>query len=146
MMPKLVHSSHPVLRQQAAPVFTAEDVSQVIDDMWFILGNGQNRRGIGLAAPQIGVSKRIIVVNVDSTKFCILNPVIVKRWGGKRPSKEGCLSFPGMQKKIMRDRFITVQGLDENFQAMQRKCSNLIAAVVQHEIEHLNGITIAAYK
>jgi peptide deformylase len=142
MAPKLVHSSDPVLRQQAAPVLSIEDVSGTISDMWSVMGT----MGIGLAAPQIGVSKRIIVVRVGSTKFCIINPVIVKRWGGKRLSRESCLSFPGLEKKIPRDRFITVDGLDENFQAMRRKCSNLIAACVQHEIEHLNGITIAAYR
>lgn len=143
MMPRLTHSSDPILRQQAAPVLSIEDVSETIADMWMVMEQG---RGCGLAAPQIGISKRIIIVHVDSTKFCIINPVIVRRWGGKRPSREGCLSFPGMQKKIMRDRFITVEGLDENFQVIRRKCSNLIAACVQHEVEHLNGITIAAYK
>ncbi len=142
MAPKLVHSSDPILRQQAAPVLSIEDVTQVIADMWSVIGT----MGIGLAAPQIGVSKRIIVVRVGSTKFCIINPVIVNRWGGKRISKEGCLSFPSMEKKIPRDRFITVEGLDENFIVMRRKCSNLIAACVQHEVEHLNGITIAAYR
>jgi peptide deformylase len=142
-MPKLVHSSDPILRQQAAPVLSIEDVSQVIADMWEVLNIN---RGVGLAAPQIGISKRIIIVKVGSTQFCIINPVIVKRWGGKRRSEEGCLSFPGLHKKIPRDRFITVQGLDENLCLMQRKCSNLIAACVQHEVEHLNGITIAAYR
>lgn len=143
MMPRLTHSSDPVLRQQAAPVFAADDVSELIADMWFVM---DQKQGIGLAAPQLGVSKRIIVVHVGSTKFCLMNPEIVRRWGGKRLSKEGCLSFPGMQKKILRDRFITVHGMDEERRLVQRKCSNLIAACVQHEIEHLNGITIAAYK
>lgn len=139
-MPSLVHSSDPVLRQEAAPVFTGEDVSEIIADMWRVL---RLKGGVGLAAPQIGISKRIIIINVQSTMFCFLNPVITRRWGGRRVSHEGCLSYPGMEKKIMRDQFITVVGVDEQFRAIQRKCSNLIAACVQHEIDHLNGITIA---
>lgn len=137
----LVHSSDPILRQVAEPVQLADNIGELVKAMYLLMITG-NRFGIGLAAPQVGISKRLIVVHVEAAKFCVVNPVITRRWGGKIPWTEGCLSFPGLKTKTMRDRFITVEGLNENFKPMKRKCSGLVSACVQHEIDHLDGITI----
>lgn len=137
---RLRKGDDPVLHKGAYPVPPNTDVRSVITAMWHVL---TTNRGIGLAAPQIGVTSRIIIVAVDGLKLALINPKITKRYGGKISSKEGCLSYPGKQVTMVRDKQVIVQGYDEDWQPVKRKLRGLAAYCVQHEVDHLNGITIA---
>lgn len=99
-------------------------------------------RGVGLSANQVGELKRIIVIHADGFKQVIINPVIIKTYGGKSTQKEGCLSSPGLQVVKVRFKQIIVEGFDENWKPIKRKLKGLAARCVQHEIDHLNGVTI----
>lgn len=123
----------------AKEVPSGENVIQLIREMIKIMWDNN---GIGLAAPQIGVSKRIIVVNTNNLKLIIINPKIVERKLGQTISKEGCLSFPNLFKEIKRDKMIIVEGFDTYWNPIRRKLRGLDSFIVQHEIDHLNGITI----
>jgi peptide deformylase len=115
------------------------ELNSFIDDMWKTLIAS---KGIGLAANQVGYLLRVIVINVNGLSTEIINPVITKRSGRTKLSSEGCLSFPGKQVKVKRDSQIVVEGFDRNWNPIKKKCRALTAFCVQHEIDHLNGITI----
>jgi len=118
-------------------------VMLLIVDMWRLM---YQHRGIGLAANQVGELQRVIVVHADSFKQAIINPVITKSYGGQTTSKEGCLSFPRLNVPMVRSRKIIVEGFDQNWKPIKRKLKGLAAYCVQHEVDHLNGITIAGEK
>ena len=133
-------SGDQVLHQTAKEVEMNADISWLIDDMWASM---YKYRGIGLAANQIGELHRVIVVHANGLKMGIINPAITKRYGGKVSSKEGCLSFPMRQVPMIRDKQIVVEGFDESWNPIKRKLKGLAAYCVQHEVDHLDGITIA---
>lgn len=97
--------------------------------------------GIGLAAPQIGVFKRVILIDLrEGDKTIILvNPVIVAKVG-KEESIEGCLSYPGYEGKLVRPKKITVQGMELSGQKVEYAADGLLAKAFCHEIDHLDGI------
>ena len=128
-----------VLYRVAEKVNKDDDVSSLIVNMIRIM---QDNKGIGLAAPQIGISKRVIIVGTNNLRLVIINPIITKRKLGTTLSEEGCLSFPGLLKKIKRDKQIVVEGFNESWEPVKRKLRGLDSFIVQHEIDHLNGITI----
>lgn len=118
-----------------------EDHSELIAKMFAVLDTAP---GIGLSASQLGVPKRIIVVDLGKgDRFVMLNPEIVKRSKATMINDEGCLSFPGKYVPVQRAQTVTVQGFDENWKPIQRKAKKLLSMVLQHEIDHINGITIA---
>lgn len=98
-------------------------------------------KGVGIAAIQIGFADRVIAINTDRCKMIIVNPELSE---GKyiKKSKEGCLSVPN--KQVTKDRFnhIVISGFDENWKPVKKKLRALSAFVAQHEVDHLNGITI----
>lgn len=98
-------------------------------------------RGVGLAAPQVGFSKRIIVVDVgDETGLhAVINPVIVAA-KGKQNGPEGCLSCPDEYGDVLRAKHIVVEGLNEKGEAIRIEASDFLARAFQHEIDHLDGI------
>ncbi len=103
-------------------------------------------RGIGLAAPQIGVHKRVIVVcfGAGSGKkpdppVGIINPVILEA-GSELPDFDGCLSFPGLYAETVRPHFMKLQGVDEKGKTFERTLDGFDAVVVHHEVDHLNGV------
>ena len=99
--------------------------------------------GVGLAAVQVGILKRIIVIDVEDENIPIvklINPVIVKT-KGKRECEEGCLSFPNKFAKVVRPVEVVVEGLNENGEKVRIKATELLAQALCHEIDHLNGIT-----
>jgi len=114
------------------------DNSLSISDMWSALNE---TKGVGIANIQIGYADRIIIINTDRCKMVVVNPVLSD---GKylKKSKEGCLSVPN--KQVIKDRFnhIVISGFDENWQPVKKKLRALSAFVAQHEVDHLNGITI----
>jgi len=102
------------------------------------------RSGIGLAAPQVGIGQSMIVVDIGTGLYKVINPRIVKRVG-HQAREEGCLSVPGVCIKIRRAKKIVVEGLDENAACVKLVAEDLLACVFQHEIDHLKGKLIVDY-
>lgn len=129
----------PILRKKCQEVSEITDkVRKLIDDM---IETMYRHQGVGLAAPQVGVEKRIIVVDVGKGLKILINPKIIHS-SGKSIGKEGCLSLPGLYLKIKRAKEIVVEGLDKNGQTIKLKVRGFLARAIQHEIDHLNGILI----
>lgn len=131
--------THAVLNDVAKKVPQDENVMPILADMLHIM---RTNNGIGLAAPQIGLSKRIIITTVKGKPQVIINPEIVDRRLGSCPSKEGCLSFPGLRKTVRRSKMVIVKGFNEKWEPVKYKVRGIDSMCVQHEIDHLNGITL----
>lgn len=101
--------------------------------------------GIGLAAPQIGVPLRVIVINFEKEPYAIINPEIKWSSEGKTVLEEGCLSVPDYFVKISRPKKIIVAGLDEKGLPFETKAKDMLAKIFQHEIDHTKGILISDY-
>ncbi|MHA1835399.1 MAG: peptide deformylase, partial [Candidatus Odinarchaeia archaeon] len=114
------------------------NVNNLLDSMWATM---YGQKGIGLAAPQIGETKRAIVMHVNGLKLELINPVITKMYGGKTTSKEGCLSYPNKRVSMLRYKQVVIEGYDRNWVWKKRKLKGLAAMCAQHEVDHLNGIT-----
>jgi peptide deformylase len=126
----------PILRAETTPVteFTPE-LSQLVDDMFETM---YAARGIGLAAPQVGRSEQLAVVDVDGDKFVIINPEILTETGTAR-EEESCLSIPEIFGAVDRATRIRIRALDREGQEFERDASDLLARCLQHEIDHLHG-------
>lgn len=136
---KILYLPDSRLRMVAKPVVTFDDELQtLIDDMFDTM---YHARGVGLAAPQIGVSLRLSVIDVvgDKTKqIVIINPELVSTHGEKE-FEEGCLSVPGAYDTVVRAEKVTVKALDRNGRPFELHGDGLLAECLQHEIDHLNG-------
>lgn len=128
----------PVLRQKARRVPRIDSsIQQLIDDM---VETMQQTKGVGLAAPQVGVSLRVVVLQKPGEEpIAIINPEIVKR-AGEREVMEGCLSIPGYAGDIKRSVSVTVKGRDRQGKTIRIKATGLMAQALEHELDHLNGI------
>ena len=132
----------PILRKKAAAVdrLTPAD-KKLIQDMFETM---EAADGAGLAAPQVGVSKRIFVFRVGDENHALINPKIVKRTGEVK-NDEGCLSIPGVQAQVKRAKRVTVKGRDENNKPVEwtledSEETGRAATCIQHETDHLDGI------
>ena len=127
----------PVLRQKSQTVENiTPGVIRVLDNMHDTLYAAD---GVGLAAPQIGISKRIVVIDPGDQYIEMFNPEIIYR-EGEVLGREGCLSVPGMVGWLNRAQKITVKGLDRNGENLEIEAVDMLARVFQHEIDHLDGI------
>jgi peptide deformylase len=132
-----------VLREKAVEVDPATvdaDLQRLIEDMFETMYDAQ---GIGLAGPQVGVGRRIIVVDVKeegSQPFAMLNPRIVASSEETEKGEEGCLSIPGVSGVVNRPAAVVVEGLDRHGKPMRMEADGLLARCLQHEIDHLDGI------
>lgn len=135
----------PVLREKAKKVKKIDaSIQKLIDDM---IETMHAAPGVGLAAPQVGVSLRVVVIETpDEGLFELVNPEIVKT-SGERRVKEGCLSVPGYQAEITRARHVTAKALNRQGKAVRIKApaDSLLAQALQHEIDHINGILYIDY-
>lgn len=134
----------PVLRQKAKKVRKVDaSILELIDDM---VETMRNAPGVGLAAPQIGVSLRVVVIETpDDGLMALINPEIVKS-SGERRLMEGCLSVPGYQAEIARSRQVTVKALDSDGKEIRIKAvDTLLAQALEHEIDHINGVLYIDY-
>ena len=95
--------------------------------------------GVGLAAPQVGVLKRVIVIDIGDGPFALINPTIIDSWG-EETDIEGCLSCPGFLGEVTRYAGVIVKGLDQQGQEITIEGEGLLARALQHEIDHLDGI------
>ena len=127
----------PVLKEKAKPVAKiTKTVRSVLDNM---VQTMQEADGVGLAAPQVGVSLRVVVIDVGEGLIELINPVIVASEGCETGT-EGCLSIPGMYGEVERFTSVTVQGLDRQGAPITVQGSGLLARALQHEIDHLEGV------
>ncbi len=134
----------PVLREPAVEVEEVdEEVRGLIRDM---LETMYHAEGIGLAGPQVGVSRRVIVVDLrDSDEdgagpVALVNPVVTESGRKTDRSPEGCLSIPGMEEVVERPDTVTVEGLDPEGEKVSMTVSGLLSRALQHEIDHLDGV------
>ncbi len=131
----------PILRQVAKPV-------EVIDAKLRTLAANmvetmQDVRGVGLAAPQVGESIRMVIVDFDpevGDPRVLINPVIIKRSGKKELGDEGCLSFPGLRSRVKRSPVVVCEAQNLDGEIVQYQAEGLAARAVQHEIDHLDGL------
>ena len=115
-----------------------DSIRQLVDDM---IESMYAADGVGLAAPQIGVGLRIVVLGMpDEEPTPIINPVIVERSGERELEGEGCLSVPGYRGGVTRSEAVTVEGLDVEGRALRITArDNLLAQAIEHEVDHING-------
>ena len=104
-----------------------------------------SHKGIGLAAPQVGINEQIFVADVGDGPFAVVNPKITKKSIGSETLEEGCLSIPKVQVKVKRAKSIWVEYTNEYNQTVQQQLTDLPSRVFQHELDHLNGKLILDY-
>ncbi len=129
----------PVLEKTAKPVTEmSARYTELIEDM---LETMYDAGGVGLAAPQVGILRRIVVIDVSedgSEPIILINPEIVET-SGEQTGMEGCLSLPGKQGQVTRPNYVKVKAYDQNMQPVEKEGTELLARAFCHEIDHLNG-------
>jgi peptide deformylase len=142
MVLKIVKYPEPVLQQPGDPVTEFDDkLKEFVADMFETMYSAQ---GIGLAAPQVGVSKRVTVIDLSQgkdpeQKLVLVNPEVIIR-EGRQYEEEGCLSFPDIREKVVRAAKVRIRAQDENGKWFEMDGEELLARAFQHEIDHLDGI------
>lgn len=126
-----------VINEISEPVDDTDDLEMIEMSLLENIG-----KGVGIAAVQIGLLKRVIIITVNGKLITICNPEIVRTGRDKKISKEGCLSFPGKFVKVQRYYRVTVKGLSVKREPIEINLSSHAAYIAQHEIDHLNGIHI----
>jgi peptide deformylase len=127
----------PVLRQHSAEVRTVDDaVRRLVEDMFETMDAAH---GVGLAANQVGVARRVAVIDADSDRFAMIDPVIIET-EGRATAEEGCLSIPEIFGDVSRPERVVIEALDQEGQRYRREAIGLKARAIQHEIDHLDGI------
>lgn len=139
-MKTIVTYPDPVLRQRAEEINEIDDtVRELVDDMADVMYGDD---GIGLAANQVGEARRVFVYDAGEGFHCVINPVLTVTDDEKAAAEEGCLSLPGIQVKVERPKQVRVDGIDLDGNPVSFEAEGLKARVMQHEIDHLNGIMI----
>ena len=139
---KIREEGDPLLRKKSREIEQIDDrVKELLDDMYDTLKDSQD--GVGLAAPQVGVLKRAIVIDLSDEggegPFKLVNPKIVKR-KGEQVCREGCLSVPGVLGDVIRPSEVVVEALNEKGEKVKIKGKEILAVVLCHEIDHLDGV------
>jgi peptide deformylase len=143
---KLVLAPDPLLKKKSLPISQVDDqIRKLMDDMYETM---KKENGLGLAAVQVGVLKRIIVIELGEdheiqTPLFIANPEIISHSKECSVMNEGCLSFPEQRLEIERPATLVLRYLDYNNNPQEIKAEGLLATAIQHEIDHTNGIVIA---
>ncbi len=110
-------------------------IKELIGDM---LDTMYEANGVGLAAPQVGILKRLVVIDIGEGPIVLINPVIVET-DGSQTGEEGCLSLPGKSGVVTRPNYVKVRAYDENMQEFEAEGTELLARAFCHEIDHLDG-------
>jgi peptide deformylase len=141
----ILHYPDPRLRRVAAPVSeVGEDVRKLIDDMAETMYAAP---GIGLAAIQVNVPQRVVVIDVSDTRdqlLVLINPQIFEK-DGEQVFEEGCLSVPGVYDEVVRAAHVKLRALDRAGQPFEMEATGLLATCIQHEIDHLDGKVFVDY-
>lgn len=138
----LVSQYDPILRKVCAPVDDVTAHRGLVEAMFQLM---YRERGIGLAAPQVGISKRVITVDIGGNPICLINPKIIEK-KGTQILEEGCLSLPGQTVEVARANKIRVTSFGKRGEVQELVCSNLLAVCIQHEVDHLDGILMSDYR
>ncbi|HMI31600.1 MAG TPA: peptide deformylase [Candidatus Limnocylindrales bacterium] len=139
---KLRYYGDPVLRKKTEPVASVgPEIRELIAGLFDCM---YRERGIGLAAPQVGSTHRVFVVDVEAeggerTKLAFVNPVI-REFVGSVVGEEGCLSIPGIHADVRRHAHVVIEGLDERGEKVSVRADGLLSRALQHELDHLDGI------
>ena len=149
MIHKIVKYGDPVLEREGEIVqeFGTDELRAFVDDMFESM---YAAKGVGLAAPQVGISRKITVIDISggvkneegvppSEKIVLINPKIIAK-EGKQVGEEGCLSIPGFREQVRRAKKVTVRAQNIEGEWFERTGEDLLARAMQHEIDHLNGI------
>jgi len=142
MIYSIVKYGDPVLETQTATIteFDTPELHKLLDDMFESM---YAAKGVGLAAPQIGIGKRIAVVDLSvgedpEKKIVLINPEVIHREGSQQ-SEEGCLSLPGFREQVARPVSLTIRAQDAKGQTFEKTGEDLLARAFAHEIDHLSG-------
>mgnify|MGYP001326289013 FL=1 len=153
MIRSIIAYGDPVLKQKSEKINLSQinELKLLIRDLWDTM---YNAKGVGIAAPQIGVSKAVFVADFSffkdeenffeeeliNMKQVFINPIIVKEKGEDFTYPEGCLSIPNISENVVRKSSLKINFLDEHLVLQEMECSGIIARVIQHEYDHLQGI------
>lgn len=139
---KILTEGDPILRQKSKPVTKiTKRLRDLVKDM---LETMYHAKGVGLAAPQVGVTERIVVIDAGEGPIVLINPTVTSA-EGQIKDVEGCLSIPGRNEYITRAERVTVQALNLEGKPIQLEGTELLARAFQHEIDHLDGILFIDY-
>ena len=132
------HDGDDILRKVCKPVTKMTPrIETLIDDMFDTM---YEANGVGLAAPQVGILKRIVVIDVgDEEAYCLINPEIVQE-DGEQTGDEGCLSLPGLVGTVTRPEHVVCKALDINMEEITIEGEGLLARAICHELDHLDGV------
>ncbi len=138
---RILEVPHPVLKRRAAPVPRVdEEIRRLVRDMFETMYEAP---GIGLAAPQVGVGKRLCIIDVSEDKnapLCLINPQITWRSENLATAEEGCLSLPDQYAEVTRPDAVELVYQDETGAERKLRAEGLLARCIQHEVDHLDGI------
>ena len=141
----VLHYPDPRLRKKALPVEKVDsEIKQLVDDMFETMYQAP---GIGLAATQANVQKRVIVIDISEDKsnpLCFINPEIISTDGAEE-MEEGCLSVPGIYEKVKRAERINVRALNREGESFEMQADGLLSVCIQHEMDHLEGKLFVDY-
>ena len=130
----------PILKTRAAPVEDFdESLRRLAEEM---LATMREQEGVGLAANQVGRLKRILVAALEDDEYVVVNPVVEAAAETTETASEGCLSIPGIQVEVERPVAITLSGQDASGGPIKMEAEGLLARIFQHEVDHLDGVTI----
>ena len=148
-MPKILNiiiNPNPILRKKSIEIdrnkINSQEMKEFCDDMSETM---IKKDGVGLAAPQVGKNIRFIVINIENKITCMINPVITKKSWAKESGEEGCLSVPDTFGKVKRHKKIKCLYYDNNGKKQTILAEKLTARIIQHEIDHLDGILFIDY-
>ncbi len=133
----IIKDGDPVLREISKPVpEITPRIHKILDDMAETMYDAE---GVGLAAPQIAILKRVIVIDIGEGLLEMINPEILEK-DGEQVGPEGCLSIPGVLGKVKRAEHVKARFLDRNGKEIVMEATGFLARAIQHEVDHLNGV------
>lgn len=136
----VVKYPNPILREVCAPVLSFDAaLFRFVQDMFETMDAAE---GIGLAAPQVGRAEQILVVGYKQKRFVLINPIVTPLGKGVSTREEGCLSLPKLLVDVTRPKAVEVKAQDLEGNVLQFKEKGMIATIIQHEFDHLNGVLI----
>lgn len=148
MVRKVVKYGEPILEQVAEPIteFDTPELHQLVEDMFDTM---YSARGVGLAAPQVAVGKRLTVIDVTAgeehgEKLVLINPEIVSK-EGTQIGEEGCLSIPGFREDVKRAKKVRARAQNVKGEFFEIEGDDTLARAIQHEFDHLNGVLFLKY-
>lgn len=138
---KIITNPNPILRKKSKKLSAEEIKSKEMQKLCADMAKTMLAKdGVGLAAPQVGKNIRLCVINTKNGVQCLINPKITKKSWAKEWGEEGCLSFPGLFGEVRRHKKIICEYVDKNKKIIKLEADGLLARVIQHETDHLDGV------